>query len=178
MDTNPFCFPFSPSQSSSLSELPSSSSGQHGVPRFCISQNSHSMDHLLLKPLSLPTHHRFHSLMPPGSHHGWHRDCGFPSVTAFRTHVPHLPGHAEEYNDHQGVPPPILLRLYRHGPSERVTGGMCLRWDEGYRVGASMPRQLTVQSLLSSMPGTRSALPAARSWYPSGLCGRTPTLMP
>lgn len=69
----------------------------------------------------------FHSLMPPGSHHGWHRDCSFPSVAALRTYVPHLPGHAEEYNDHQGVPPPLLLRLHRHSPEKRVTGGACLR---------------------------------------------------
>ena len=51
--------------------------------------------------------------------HRQHRDCGQSAEFAQRAHVPHLLGYAEEDDDHQGVPPPFLFRLYYHGFTER-----------------------------------------------------------
>lgn len=35
--------------------------------------------------------------------------------------MPHLPGHAEEHHDHQGVSAPVLLRMHRHRPAIGVS---------------------------------------------------------
>lgn len=73
-------------------EFPSSSVGHHGCPGS-----------------EIPSPNPLPPANGPGSHHGRDRDSGLASVAAFGAHVSHLPGHAEEHNDHQGVPPQILL---------------------------------------------------------------------
>lgn len=142
--------------------------GQHGCPGTYLSQ---SMPLKSLFPNPLPP------ADDPGSHHGRYRDCSFASVTAFGAHVSHLPGHVEEHNDHQGVPAQVLLGLHRHCPAERVTGGTCLPWGQAGQPGRQ-GWELTLQSFLPPTPGTRSALPAGKNWYPSGPYGRTPTSTP
>lgn len=43
-------------------------------------------------------------------------DSGVTSEPAQRADVPHLPGHAEEHDDHQRMPAPFLFRLHHHSP--------------------------------------------------------------
>lgn len=53
----------------------------------------------------------------PGGDHRQQRDCRFAAESAERTDVPHLPGHAEEDDDHQGVSASVLLRLHHYRPA-------------------------------------------------------------
>lgn len=54
----------------------------------------------------------------PGRDYRQHGDRRESEEPAQRANVSNLPGHAQENNDHQGVPPPLLLRLHYHRSSE------------------------------------------------------------
>jgi len=57
-----------------------------------------------------------------GGDHRQHGDRGVPAEPPQRADVSHLPGHAQEDDDDEGVPAPLLLRLHCDRPAFRQQG--------------------------------------------------------